>query len=120
MPHLILEHSSELADTHDIGALVQALFQSLTDSGVFGHEDIRARSVASDNTVTGAAEPWFAHATLRMMPGRPVELRRQLADDLLAILEEHLPDVGALSVLPEEIHRDVYARRVIYKENGNG
>lgn len=120
MPHLILEHSSELSDRYDISSLVQALFQTATDSGVFGPEDIRARSTACQNTVTGAAKPNFAHLTLKMMAGRPEEVRKQLAEDLLAVMQEHLPEVGALSVAPEEIQRETYARRVIYKGNGNG
>jgi|GEM_PF-306794 len=120
MPHLILEHSDELTETHDIAALVQALFQTATDSGVFGSEDIRARSVECQNTVTGAAKPGFAHLILRMMAGRPDDLRKGLAEDLLAVMEKHLPEVGALSVSPEEIQRETYARRVIYKGNDNG
>lgn len=120
MPHLILEHSADLAESHDIKALVGELFETATNSGVFGPEDIRARSVSCDNTFTGAAKPGFAHLILRMMEGRPVEVRRQLAEDLLAVLLKHLPEVGALSVLPEEIQRDAYARRVIYKGDDNG
>ncbi len=114
MPHLVLEHSTELAESHDVAALVQELFQTAVDSGVFGAEDIRARSVACDNTVTGAAKPGFAHLILRMMAGRPEDVRLRLAEDLLAVMQRHLPEVGALSVAPEEIKRETYARRVIY------
>lgn len=120
MPHLILEHSEELVGTHDIAALVRDLFQTATDSGIFGPEDIRARSVACQNTVTGAARPGFAHLTLCMMAGRSEELRKGLAQDLLAVMLKHLPDIGALSVSPEEIQRETYARRVIYKGHDNG
>lgn len=120
MPHLILEHSEELSDTHDIKALVEDLFQTATDSGVFGPEDIRARSVACQNTITGAAKPGFAHLTLRLMAGRPDDLRKNLAEDLLAVMLKHLPEVGALSVSPEDVRRETYARRVIYKGQDNG
>lgn len=116
MPHLVLEHSSELSDTHDIGALVHALFETAASSGVFGRQDIRARSVACDHTVSGASKPGFAHVTLRLMNGRAPEVQRKLAEDLLAVLLEHLPEVGALSVAPVEIQRDIYARRVLKEE----
>ena len=120
MPHLILEHSEELVETYDIAALIKDLFNTATDSGVFGPEDIRARSVACQNTVTGAAKPGFAHLTLHMMGGRPEDVRKGLAEDLLAVMLKHLPDIGALSVSPEEIQRETYARRVIYKGHDNG
>jgi len=120
MPHLILEHSAELAEQHDINALVHALFDAAVKSGVFGAEDIRARSVACENSVVGAAKPGFAHLVVRMMAGRPEELRLALAEDLLAVMLKHLPDVGALSVAPEDIKRETYARRVLKKEQDNG
>lgn len=120
MPHLILEHSAELTETHDIAALVQDLFDTATDSGVFGAQDIRARSIACDNTIVGAAKPGFAHLSLLMMAGRPEDTRLALANDLLAVMLRHLPEVGALSVAPKEIQRETYARRVIYEGKEDG
>lgn len=113
MPHLILEHSSELAETHDIKSILEALFETAAASGVFGRDDIRARSVTCENTVSGAAKPGFAHVTLRLMDGRPPNVQRDLAEALLEVLIKHLPEVGALSVAPVEIQRDIYARRVL-------
>ena len=120
MPHLILEHSAELSDTHDIGAVVNDLFETAANSGLFGRQDIRARSVACDNTVSGAAKPGFAHVTLRLLDGRPDAAKKEITEALLDVLLKHMPEVGALSVAPEDILRNTYARRVIHKGNDNG
>jgi 5-carboxymethyl-2-hydroxymuconate isomerase len=120
MPHVILEYSAELAAKHDIASLVNELFETAAASGVFGRQDIRARAVPAEHTVSGAAVPGFAHVTLRLMDGRPDDVKRELADSLLTVLERNLPGVGALSVYPEEIEREIYARRVTYKGNDHG
>lgn len=114
MPHLILEHSKDLAQRHDFAAISQDLFDATLASGVFGAgKDIKTRTIACDNTLSGGVNNDFAHLTLRMLAGRPAEVRRKLAQDCLAVLEKHLPEVGSLSVSPIEIDPDVYVKRVL-------
>ncbi|MGH1464505.1 MAG: 5-carboxymethyl-2-hydroxymuconate Delta-isomerase [Cognatishimia sp.] len=114
MPHLILEHSTELSTQKDLNALSKALFETALSSGVFGTgKDIKTRTVACENVFSGAEPQTFAHLTLRLLAGRPLEVRKKLAEDLLAVLAEHLPDVGSLTVLPIEIDPQVNARRVL-------
>ncbi|GAA6209398.1 5-carboxymethyl-2-hydroxymuconate Delta-isomerase [Cognatishimia sp. WU-CL00825] len=114
MPHLILEHSAELSRQRDMNALAKALFEAALESGVFGAgKDIKTRTIACDNVFSGAEPQTFAHLTLRLVAGRPLEVRQKLANDLLAVLEAHLPEVGTLTVLPIEIDQDVYAKRVL-------
>lgn len=114
MPHLILEHSAELAEQHDLHAIAQELFDVTLATGVFGKGiDIKTRTIACDNVITGCEIQSFAHLTLRMVAGRPLEVRSKLSNDLLAVLDKHMPEVGALSVLPIEIDPTVYSKRVL-------
>lgn len=114
MPHLILEHSVEIASDYDLSAVVQDLFNVALESGVFGAgKDIKTRTLACENVVMGARPQTFAHLTLRLIAGRPVDVRVKLAKDLLAVLERHMPNVGSLSVIPVELDPEVYVKRVL-------
>lgn len=114
MPHLILEHSVEIASDCDLSAVVQDLFNVALESGVFGAgKDIKTRTLACENVVMGARPQTFAHLTLRLVAGRPVDVRAKLAKDLLAVLERHMPNVGSLSVIPVELDPEVYVKRVL-------
>jgi 5-carboxymethyl-2-hydroxymuconate isomerase len=113
MPHLILEHSEELAEKHDLHAIAQELFDVTRDSGVFDVKDIKTRTIDCKNVIMGTENQTFAHLTLRMVAGRPLEVRQKLASDLLAVLEKHMPQVGALSVLPIDMDKDIYLKRVL-------
>lgn len=114
MPHLILEHSADLADDYDLAEIAQELFDVTLASGVFGAgKDIKTRTIACENVVMGARPQTFAHLTLRLLAGRSVEVRAKLASDLLAVLEKHMPDVGSISVIPVELDPEVYVKRVL-------
>ncbi len=114
MPDLTLEHSAEIAETVDMSAVTKALFDTALATGEFGDgKSIKVRSIPCYNVVTGKEPQTIASLTLRLLPGRSVALRREIAEKLLAVLAEHLPEVGSVSVHPIELNADVYVKRVL-------
>ncbi len=72
MPHLVLEHSADLAKTHDLNALSKALFDAAAASPVFHNTAaIKTRTIACDNVHTGTDPATFAHLTVWMFAGAP-------------------------------------------------
>ena len=114
MPHLVLEHSASLAETHDLDALSKALFDAAADSPVFHNTAaIKTRTIACDNVHMGTSPATFAHLTVWMLAGRTTEAKKALAASLLATLDTHLPTVGALSVDTQDMQTETYAKRTI-------
>ena len=114
MPHLVLEHSASLAETHDLDALSKALFDAAAASPVFHNTAaIKTRTIACDNVHMGTAPASFAHLTVWLFAGRSVEAKTALAEALLKVLDTHLPTVGGLSVDMRDMQPETYAKRTI-------
>ncbi len=114
MPHLVLEHSADIARSHDLDALSKALFDAAAASPVFHNiAAIKTRTIACDNVHMGTAPETFAHLTVWMLSGRPVEAKQALAESLLAVMDRYLPTVGALSVDTRDMETETYAKRTI-------
>ncbi|WP_372887158.1 5-carboxymethyl-2-hydroxymuconate Delta-isomerase [Shimia sp.] len=115
MPHLILEHSDHLAQSHDLGALADALFEAACAHPVFAAAPraVKLRTIACAHGRSGVVPESHAHLTVRMLSGRSAETKAALAGDLLAVLDRHLPDVGSLSVEPVDMDRTTYVKRAL-------
>ena len=115
MPHLILEHDAALAETHDLPALVDALFDAACAHPLFAKapHDVKVRTVLFANGRSGLTPASQAHLTIRLLTGRSPEDKQGLAKALLDVLAHHLPDVGSLSVEPVDMDRNTYTKRTL-------
>lgn len=113
MPHLVLEHSSELP-AERITATCNALFDAACADPLLSNiAAIKVRSIPCHNTRMATTPQSFAHLTVWLLSGRTVDLKQQLAQRFLAVMDQHLPEVGALSVNPTDMDSDAYAKRAI-------
>ncbi|KAJ54849.1 hypothetical protein ACMU_13875 [Actibacterium mucosum KCTC 23349] len=114
MPHLIIEHSADLAEGHDIGALCDRLFDMAMASDLFPTKAaIKVRALPCPHWHIATEPQSFAHVTALVLSGRTTEDRAAVARLILATLEAALPDVGALSADVRELNADIYAKRVL-------
>lgn len=114
MPHLVLEHSASLTETHDLDALSKALFDAAAASPVFHNTAaIKTRTVSCDNVHMGTSPETFAHLTVWLLAGRTDEAKKSLGKSLLAVMDAHLPTVGALSVDTQDMQTETYTKRTI-------
>ncbi len=114
MPHLVLEHSAEIADTHDLPALSRALFNAACESDLFANPAaVKTRTMPCQNVRMGSSPQTFAHLTVWLLSGRSTTAKAQLAEELMFVLDKHLPDVGSLSVDPRDMTTETYLKRVL-------
>lgn len=114
MPHLALEFSNGLDESHDMPALCQALFDTLAKHPTFPQPaNLKIRASAATYSVIGTDPQSFVHATLRLLPGRDDDTKSQLTSAVLSTLQSHLPQVGSLTVETVELHGASYAKRVL-------
>ncbi|MGK7752985.1 MULTISPECIES: 5-carboxymethyl-2-hydroxymuconate Delta-isomerase [unclassified Roseovarius] len=113
MPHIIIEHSRGLEDSHDLQALCDDLWQKFANHpSVTSPDTVRTRTIAATASRIGVEPQSFAHATLLLLPGRSDETRAELAQIVLDTLDSHLPDVGSLTVRLDDIHQP-YMKRML-------
>jgi len=118
MPHLTVEYCTELADDFAPRELLKVLNRTLIASGLFSATDIKSRAIALDTVLVGDGAPdRFIHIEVALLSGRPLDVRRQLAEALVNSAELELDDSVRrplqVSVEVRELDKDCYAKRVL-------
>jgi 5-carboxymethyl-2-hydroxymuconate isomerase len=94
MPHLTLQVTPNVSVPHE-ESLLKSLNKALWDTGHFGKPtDIKARIVPLETFLVGVEDDKQAngmvYANLKMMAGRDIATRNQLAELLMTTIEEQL------------------------------
>ncbi|MCU7649755.1 5-carboxymethyl-2-hydroxymuconate Delta-isomerase [Pseudomonas piscis] len=90
MPHLHMEYTANLPQLDADKALLR-LNHALVASGQFSDEfDIKSRAVKVEafRVGTGLGERAFVHVKLALLSGRSPEIKKQLSDSLLVVLQD--------------------------------
>lgn len=92
MPHLILDHSANLADAIDMQGLCDTLRDAMVETGVFPLGGIRVRSLPCTVYTIADGDPAYAylHMTLRMGHGRDEATRLRVAEQIAAAAEDYI------------------------------
>lgn len=116
MPHLILETTADLPENAHVPDILEALVQELATYKTVNSDSIKAyHSLRSVWAMGAGAPPGFAHLTVAILSGRPLELRQRIAEGLSRILHEHLAEslaANEVSVTVElrEMDRETYVK----------
>jgi len=90
MPHLHLEYTANLPDLNADVALIR-LNNTLVGSGQFAAEfDIKSRAIKVQTFKVGTSlgERGFVHVKLAMLSGRSPQIKKQLSESLLAVVQD--------------------------------
>lgn len=119
MPHLHMEYTANLTDLNADVALMR-LNNTLVGSGQFSAEfDIKSRAVKVETFKVGTAlaERAFVHVKLALLSGRSAQIKQQLSESLLAVVQdlcEWPSDIEVqLCVEILDIDRDSYSKTAI-------
>ncbi len=101
MPHITIEYSANLRDKVDVAKLVEIVHQAALRTGVFEVAAVRTRAAARDLYVIadGHADNAFVAISARIAPGRPVETRKRLGQEIFDAACEFLRSVYETSPL---------------------
>jgi 5-carboxymethyl-2-hydroxymuconate isomerase len=116
MPHVTAEYSKNLADSIDIGRLIQELHETMINSGLFEISTIRTRAEPREICVIadGRPENVFLQVTARIRPGRSEADRKKLGNALLATCQRALAALPrvAIGVEVHELNPDMLFRHM--------
>ena len=113
MPHLIIEHSEDVAGQVEITDLVDAAHEAAFNSELFPEYDIKTRAIAYQYHRMGQTRDSFVHVAVHLLDGRSDEQKIMLSEAILARIEPMLPAVVSVGVEIVDIHRASYRKRVL-------
>lgn len=108
MPHCIIEHSNDLTPK----PLIDAVYQGSLESALFQPDDIKTRTIAYQHYQSGELPQSFVHVTAKILSGRNIEQRRQLAQLILQAIEKVGLKAISLTVEIVQIENESYAKIV--------
>ncbi len=109
MPHLVLETTADLPENGAIPDILEALVARLSTFETVASSSVKAYHTLRANWTMGAgAPPGFAHLTVAIMSGRPLELRQSIADGMYDELRGHF----AMSLAAEEVQLTLEVREM--------
>ena len=113
MPHFILEHSPDVS-AQQISDTLDALFAAASNHPEFPDPAaIKMRALPCVQQRMAGKVHSFAHLTIKLLTGRDTQTKAALAQSMLSVLENHLPQVGQLTVDPRDMASDTYAKRIL-------
>jgi len=92
VPHIVIEYSSNIAEVHDIDALVGAVHQAALAHGLPALDALRTRAAERKHFQIADAHPAnaFVAITARIGPGRSAEDKTSFITAVLDAAEAHL------------------------------
>lgn len=96
MPHITIEHSANVAERHNIDALVAAVHSAALENGLPSLPSLRTRAVSRQHyrISTGDPEFGFVAITCRIAPGRDAEAKQSFLKQVLDAAETQLNSEG--------------------------
>jgi 5-carboxymethyl-2-hydroxymuconate isomerase len=90
MPHIILETTADLFENANIPDILEALVAKLCSYETIDSKSVKAYHTLRSNWRMGEGAPvGFAHCTVGMLSGRPLELRQQIARGMYEEMISH-------------------------------
>ena len=111
MPHVTLEFSVGLEQSHDFQDICEQLYRVLAAHKEFDAPTLKIRAAPIPYYHIGTEPQTFIHATLLLMQGRDEVTRAELNATILDTLAAAAPMVGSITVQDVEMTRATYAKR---------
>lgn len=92
MPHITIEYSANLAEHHDIDALLQVVHAAAIEHGLPPADGLRTRGERRDHYVIadGSDDLAFVAIAIRIGPGRDAATKTSFIETLLNAAEAHI------------------------------
>ena len=107
MPHIIIEHSSDISKNSilDLQKEIQNILASITE-GNFDIDQCKARNHAFDEYLVGKSDQdtaSFLHITIKILAGRTLEARQKLAEAVMSFSKKFFEKLAFSPTLTDQI-----------------
>lgn len=109
MPHLVFEYAAPLASKIDLFELLKKTHQALCVAPTVDGAAVKSRLFSCDMFQVGLGESeLFLHGELRLLVGRPLEVRMEIRDAIVKVLKAVIPAGIAFSFEVREMIPETY------------
>jgi len=119
LPHLFVEYSANIEQKIALDDLLDRLYESALETGVFPMGGIRVRAFKTEHYRIADCHPdnGYVHVTAMIGHGRPLDLRRRVGEQLLATLTSHLQELFDASPLAISLNIQEFHPELNFKKN---
>ena len=120
MPHLIVEHSTNLSETTDMGDIAQMLSDAVAETGIFPLAGIRVRMhpVETYAMADGHERNAFVAVIMRIGAGRDLETRQRGGQAVFDCLCEAFSDEIERGFMAISVDIEINDPDMTFKRNG--
>lgn len=111
MPHFVIDCSKNVLDSVNPQDIMQKVYQTATDSGLFDPGDIKVRINPFDFYKLGESKDAFIHIFGNIMEGRTAEQKQQLSNSIITALKLMLNEVPIISMNVRDFDKAGYCNK---------
>lgn len=119
LPHLFVEYSANIEQKIALDDLLDKLYESALETGVFPLGGIRLRAFRAERYRIADCDPenGYVHVTAMLGHGRPLDVRRRVGEQLLETLTSHLSELFESSPLAISLNIQEFHPELNFKKN---
>lgn len=111
MPHFILDCSEPILQIQDPQKVIEAVFETAFETGLFGRNDIKVRMNPFKHSLVQGGNSDFIHVFANIMEGRTEVQKANLSKQIVAKLNELFPEVPIISINIRDFEKATYCNK---------
>jgi len=108
MPHFRIECSENLLKRKSADTLMQKVYDTAEDSGLFKQGDIKVRINSFKYYKLGDTKKDFIHVFANIMEGRTATEKNMLSREIVSVLKSIFPEVAVISMNVGDFKKEGY------------
>lgn len=111
MPHFILDCSEPILEFQNPQMVIEAVFETAFETGLFGRNDIKVRINPFKHSLVQGGNSDFIHVFANIMQGRTEVQKANLSKQIVTKLNELFPEVPIISINIRDFEKATYCNK---------
>ena len=110
MPHITLQYKEKGEKVPELKSFFQDLHTLLHETAGIAYEHCKSRLIPVSNHLVGdgQGDQSFVHLEIRLIEGRPLEIKQKIGNQSVALLKQYFATTGQISVELIEMQKSLY------------
>ena len=108
MPHFILDCTERILEIQDPQKVIEAVFETAYETGLFGRNDIKVRLNPFKHSLVQSGDADFIHVFGNIMEGRTDAQKANLSKMIVSKLNALFPEVPIISINIRDFEKASY------------
>ncbi len=113
MPHFILDCSENILEIQSPKKVLEAVFQTAFETGLFQKEAIKVRMNPYKHSLVLGGNVDFIHVFANIMEGRNTTQKKNLSEQIVLKLKEMFPKTSVISINIRDFEKSTYCNKTM-------